>query len=127
MLNVNLLLDYPMFTLLLPFIFTIIIIILLKILGVKRWRCIHLTAQWSALFYVAGVIYLVDQLYNKFILGYVLIIFILFLSFHITGQWRIKLDISLTRAIVLLLRGVFLLFLIIYPFLLVVYGIRIFA
>lgn len=110
-----------------PFIATIFFYLLLLFLPYHKWRKIHLTAQWSALFYVYGVIYLVQELFNQFILAYVLIGFILFLAIHVTIQWRKNIAISLKKAIVLLLRIVFLMFFIAHLSLFVYFGIRFFA
>jgi len=110
-----------------PFIATIFFYLLLLILPYHKWRKIHLTAQWSALFYVYGVIYLVQELFNQFILAYVLIGFILFLAIHVTIQWRKNIAISLKKAIVLLLRIVFLMFFVAHLSLFVYFGIRFFA
>ncbi|HZW68802.1 MAG TPA: DUF3397 family protein [Pseudogracilibacillus sp.] len=113
--------------LLLPFIWTLLIYFIVRFFKTHRWRKVHIIVQWSALAYVFGVVLIVDELYNVFILSYVLIVFILFLALQIVMQWRNDTSISLMTAIVLLLRIVFLLFIIAYIVLIVIYGIRIFA
>lgn len=125
--NVLLLFENFFIILLMPFIFTIFISIIVRLFRVHQWRRVHLVAQWTALAYVAGVIILIEEMYNQFILSYVLISFLLFLAIHVTVQWYKQSPISLMKAIVLLLRIVFLLFLTAYITLLTIYGIRIFA
>lgn len=111
----------------LPFVWTLLIFIMVRFFKVYRWRKVHLIVQWSALAYVFGLVLIVNELYNVFILSYVLIAFILFLAVHTVMQWRKGTSISLMTAIVLLLRIVFLLFFFAYIILLTMYGIRIFA
>lgn len=118
---------YPLIKLASPFLVSFIIYLLLFFLPIHKWRKIHLTVQWSALFYVYGVIILVDQLFEIFILSYILILFIIFLAIHVTVQWKKDVTISLKKAIILLLRIVFLLFFVTYIILLILYGIRFFA
>lgn len=125
--DVKLILDNLIILLMIPFVFTVLIYGLLQLFRIHKWRKIHLTVQWSALLYVAGVIVIVQEMYGVFILSYVLISFLLFLAIHITVQWRNETTISLTKAIVLLLRIVFLLFFFGYLTLLTMYIIRIFA
>lgn len=110
-----------------PFLFTLLFYVMMDIFRVHKWRKIHLTVQWSALFFVAGVIFIVNEMYDLFILSYVLIAFILFLAVHITSQWRKQMPISLVKAIVLLLRTAFLLFFGAYLILLTMYAVRFFA
>lgn len=125
--NVQSLLNYPLLSLLIPYLFTIFVYYVLKFFRLHKWRKIHLTAQISALCYVAGVVILVEALFDLFLLGYILILFILFLSIHLIVQWKKKVDLSLKIALVLLLRITFLLFLCIYTGLAVLYIIRFFA
>jgi len=110
-----------------PFVLMLLTYLIISFFHIHQWRKIHLTAQWSALFFVAGVIIIVQELYGFFLLSYLLIVFLLFLAIHITIQWRHEETISLNKAIVVLLRSVFLLFLIGYLVLLTIYGIRLFA
>lgn len=119
--------DYPFLFIIIPFVIMLLIYVIMKFLPIHQWRKIHLTAEWSALFYVAGVIVLVNVLYNIFILSYVLIAFILFLAIHITIQWKKDIPISLKKAIVLLSRLVFLLFLLTYIVLVILFTIQFFA
>lgn len=125
--EVTLFLDEFILVLLIPFIFMVLFNLLLRLFNVHQWRRIHLTAQWSAIVYIAGVILVVWELYDKFILSYILIACLLFLAIHVTVQWHKETTISLLQAIVLLLRIVFLLFFIAYIVLVTIYGIRIFA
>lgn len=125
--SVQSLLENMMFILAIPFLCTFLLYIIMDIFRVHKWRKIHLTVQYSALFYVAGVIVVVNEMYGLFILSYVLIAFILFLAIHITIQWKKQMPISLVKSIVLLLRIVFLLFFLSYLILLTMYAIRIFA
>lgn len=120
-------LEYPLFLILIPFLLTVFIYFIMKFLSIHPWRKIHITAQTSAFFYVVGVIVLVEVLYDIFILSYVLILFIVFLAFHITLQWKKDVQISLKKAIVLMLRMSFLLFLFAYSVLVVLYIIQYFA
>lgn len=113
--------------LLFPFFWTLFIYFIVRFFKTHRWRKVHLIVQWSALAYVFGVVLIVAELYNVFILSYVLIAFILFLAVHVVMQWRKDISISLMTAIVLLLRIVFLLFFLAYMILITIYGIRIFA
>src|SRR5690625_2799246 len=108
--SIQSLLENMILILTIPVLFTFLMYIILDIFRVHQWRKIHLTVQWSSLFYVAGVIVMVKEMYGLFILSYVLIAFILFLAIHITMQWKKQMPISLVKAIVLLLRVVFLLF-----------------
>lgn len=125
--DIKLLLENFTVVLILPFVLTLFIYILMRLFQIHPWRRVHLTAQWSALLYVAGVVLIVEEMYHQFILSYILIAFLLFLAIHITIQWRKQITISLIKAIVLLLRIVFLLFFITYITLVTIYGIRIFA
>ncbi len=88
--NVQSLLNYPLLSLLIPYLFTIFVYYVLKFFRLHKWRKIHLTAQISALGYVAGVVILVEALFDLFLLGYILILFILFLSIHLIVQWKKK-------------------------------------
>lgn len=111
----------------LPLIFTFLFYLFTRLFNLHQWRSIHLTAQWSAPVLVAGVIYLIYELYDVFILSYVLISFILFLSVHLIIQWKRYLEVSLQKAIVLLLRIAFLLFFLAYLCFAILYAVRFFA
>lgn len=115
------------FLLTFPIIFLVLISFIINLFQIHRWRKIHLTTQWTALFFVAGVLYLVYELYELFILSYVLIVFILFLAIHLILQRRNSVEISLRKAFVLLLRTSFLIFLFAYIVFLCLYAIRFFA
>lgn len=125
--SIQSLLENMILILTIPVLFTFLMYIILDIFRVHQWRKIHLTVQWSSLFYVAGVIVMVKEMYGLFILSYVLIAFILFLAIHITMQWKKQMPISLVKAIVLLLRVVFLLFFLSYLVLFTIYAVQIFA
>lgn len=125
--SIQSLLENMILILTIPVLFTFLMYIILDIFRVHQWRKIHLTVQWSSLLYVAGVIVMVKEMYGLFILSYVLIAFILFLAIHITMQWKKQMPISLVKAIVLLLRVVFLLFFLSYLVLFTIYAVQIFA
>src|SRR5699024_11542396 len=89
--------------LLLPFIWTLLIYFIVRFFKTHPWRKVHIIVQWSALAYVFGVVLIVDELYIVFILSYVLIVFILFLSFQIFMHWRNGTSFSLYSSMLRLL------------------------
>ncbi len=115
------------FLALFPMIIWGILIVIISLLRVHRWRKIHLVAQGSALFFVAGTIYLIQEMYGIFLLSPILILGILFLAIHLIVQRWTKVDVSFSQAFILLLRLSFLIFFVAYLILLVLYIIRIFA
>ncbi|HLR70660.1 MAG TPA: DUF3397 family protein [Pseudogracilibacillus sp.] len=98
----------------LPIVMTLLIYyVMLRIQGVK-WKAIHTSVQWSAIFYMIAVAFLLKMIVNQSVLGYILILLIIMLSIILIIQWKKEMDVVLTNGIRLLLRVSFLLFFILY-------------
>lgn len=92
-------------------------------LGVRltknKWKSIHKTVQWTAIFYLFADIILIKMIFNVQVIGYTLIIIIFMLAIIIVNQWKKENEVSLIKGFKLMWRIIFLFFAILYIGLLV--------
>lgn len=79
-----------------------------------QWQAIHIAIDWTAMLYVLAVLLLFDMMFKQLFLGIILIILLLVLAAIIIYQWKENKEIVFSRAIKILWRFIFLLFLVSY-------------
>lgn len=105
----------------LPFIFIIIpLIATLTLYQISyfifkhRWKAIHLSVQWTAIFYIIAVTILLEKLIEQNIIGYILIGLIVTLAVILIIQWKNNTEVILLNGLRVLWRICFLLFAVTY-------------
>lgn len=87
-------------------------------LGMKltnnKWKSIHTSVQWTAIFYVVAVSLLVKTLFDIPIIGYIAILLILVAACSLVMQWRKGEDVELLTGLRIMWRVSFLLFSLLY-------------
>lgn len=87
-------------------------------LGMKltnnKWKSIHTSVQWTAIFYVVAVALLVKTLFDIPITGYIAILLILVAACSLVMQWRKGEDVELLTGLRIMWRVSFLLFSLLY-------------
>lgn len=111
----ELLLEYsPIILIVIPSIVTLLLFTISYRLKRKKWQAIHLSVQGSAIFYVAAVTVLLQQILHVSLLGYMSIFIIVLLAVILIYQWKKHTEVTLISAIKILGRILFLLFFILY-------------
>jgi|SRR5690625_3272233 len=105
----------------LPHVFIILPIfmsILIYLIGIRltgnRWKAIHKTVQWTAVFYIIAVVLLLKRIFHQGFIGYILIFLIIVLATILIIQWKKETEVALLNGLRLLWRISFLLFSITY-------------
>jgi len=98
-----------------PIIFTFIIYLsFLKIIKHSPKKALHKAVNWSTLFYIIAVIILVQILFDISATGLILILILAILTIVIFFQWKRHTDIQFMKAVKILWKICFLLFLTLY-------------
>lgn len=106
-----------------PVFSTILLYQLHKKIKKSSWKALHFSAQVSSLFYIAAVTSLLYVLFEISVIGKLLILFLIILSIMLILQWKKDTEVSLLKALKILLRISFLSFGLLYVLLIVYWGI----
>src|SRR5690625_262119 len=80
----------------------------------NKWKAIHKSTQWSAVFYIIAVALLLKHLFTFSFLGYILIFLITLLSTILIIQWKKDTEVILLDGLRVMWRSSFLIFFILY-------------
>lgn len=105
------------FLLVFPVISTIVVFYMSNFIFKHKWKAIHFTVQWTAIFYMIAVVLLLEKLLNQAVVGIMLIILITVLSIILIFQWKRHTEVNLRNGLKVLTRISFLVFGIIYSIL----------
>lgn len=101
----------------------IFISVFIYTLGMKltnnKWKSIHTTVQWSAIFYIIAVVLIVNMLFGIRLIGYIVIFLILIVATTLILQWKKGSDVELFTGMRIMWRVSFLLFFIVYSALII--------
>jgi len=80
----------------------------------NKWKAIHFSVQYSAIFYVIATSLLLHRLFSIYFIGVILIILILILAIILIIQWKQEMEVILVKGLKILWRITFLLFFLFY-------------
>lgn len=108
------------FMITLPFIATILAYIIFKNLYSQQWKAIHQAVNWTTIFYIAAVTLLLTIIFNRGFITIILLVLLCMLAGIIIFQWKVNTEVELKKALKILWRICFLLFLISYIVLVII-------
>lgn len=97
-----------------PIIFTILIYIIVRKISRSSKKAVHKSVNYSTIMYIIAVILLVQNIFDKSILGIVLIFMLIVLAILVFFQWKNNMDVQFKKAIKILWKICFLVFMILY-------------
>src|SRR5690606_24154930 len=104
-----------------PVIFTLFVyLFVLKIRRLSAKQALHKAVNWSTVLYIIAVALIVQYLFELSVAGFILIFILAILTIVILLQWKNNTDIQFVKAVKLLWKICFLLFLFLYLCLIVV-------
>lgn len=86
----------------------------------KPLKAFHSSINWTTFLYIISVIFLFEILFSVQIIGFVIVFLLMLMIIIVLGQWKIKEEIYIKKAINLLWRIAFLLFFSLYCLLIIV-------
>lgn len=86
----------------------------------NKWKAIHQTVHWTTFFYIFATVILLNMVYDKYFIGYLLVLLICILALIIIIQWKTNMEIVLIKAFKQLWRVCFLLFSLLYVCLVII-------
>src|SRR5690625_4657899 len=104
----------PTILIIIPMIVTYIFYKITYILSKNKWRAIHISVQFTAIFYVVAVTIMMSNIFDFNVFSYILIFHIALLAIFLIIQWKTRIEVILRDGLKLLLRLSFLIFLILY-------------
>jgi len=104
----------PTILMIIPMIVTYIFYKITYILSKNKWRAIHISVQFTAIFYVVAVTIMMSNIFDFNVFSYILIFHIALLAIFLIIQWKTRIEVILRDGLKLLLRLSFLIFLILY-------------
>ncbi|MFC4023250.1 DUF3397 domain-containing protein [Oceanobacillus longus] len=105
----------------LPIFATIsIYLISVKVLHSKKLKAVHTAVNWTTILYIIVVVILFDLIFGRIFIGWIIVFFIISLSIIITYQWKTGTEVELGKAIRVIWRFSFILFLMLYILLVLV-------
>lgn len=100
----------PYFIIAFPLFATVIIYQVRFMFGQNNWKAVHAATQWSSVFYILAVVFLLRQLFGSYYIGSLLIMLICLLAIILIIQWKVQTEVLLLKGMKVLLRISFLLF-----------------
>src|SRR5690625_2704449 len=97
-----------------PIIFTYVFYKIVYIFKKNKWRAIHLSVQFTAIFYIIAVTLMIYDSFQLKVSSYILIFHIVLLAIFLIIQWKTKTEVILLDGLKILLRISFLIFFVIY-------------
>lgn len=93
-----------------PFSITILVYGITKIQKKHTWKAIHHAVQWSSIFFILAVCMLLQLLFDKNFLGWIILLLILGLVWALIHQYRNQTEIKFSKAVKIVWRSSFLIF-----------------
>ncbi|MBM7540468.1 DUF3397 family protein [Amphibacillus cookii] len=93
-----------------PFVITLTLYYGVKYFVKNKKRAIHLSMEYSAIFYVIATVYIFQETFNQQIIGVLILTLLITLLLFIILQWMLIGDIIIKRVWQLYLRTLFLIF-----------------
>lgn len=104
-----------------PIFATVLVYMLaVKVLHRKRLTAVHTAVNWTTILYVITVAILFDIIFGYSFIGWLFVIFIILLAMIIIYQWKTHTDVEFLKALRIIWRISFLLFLMLYVILILV-------
>ena len=97
-----------------PIVATIIVYFLSSLRHRNSMKALHKAVNWTTVFYILSVWLMLAMIFNRNFIGIILILLLVILAMIIFFQWKWKQDVQFRKALKLLWRISFLLFLILY-------------
>ncbi|WP_249869877.1 DUF3397 family protein [Oceanobacillus saliphilus] len=97
-----------------PFIATILVYLASVKIHNKKLKAVHTAVNWTTAFYVIAVSMLLYLIFERSFISWMIIIFILSISAIIIYQWKTRTEVELGKALKIIWRFSFLLFLLLY-------------
>lgn len=88
----------------------------------QKWRALHITINWTTILYILATIVMLHILFEQYFIGIILGFILLLLAVIIIWQWKTRTEVLFKKAIKILWRLCFVIFLFTY-FILAFYGI----
>lgn len=88
----------------------------------QRWRALHIAINWTTILYIFATMIMLNIIFEQQFIGIILGIILLILAIILVWQWKTKTEVIFSKAIKILWRLCFLIFLFTYC-LLMFYGI----
>lgn len=105
-----------------PFIPTIIVYKVSDKIVKHKLRALHIAINWTTILYIFATIRILNMMFDQQFIGIVIGLILVLLAIIIIWQWKIKTEVLLNKALKILWRLCFIVFLFAY-LILVVYGI----
>lgn len=105
-----------------PFIPTIIVYKVSDKIVKHKLRALHIAINWTTILYIFATIRILNMMFDQQFIGIVIGLILVLLAIIIIWQWKIKTEVLLNKALKILWRLCFIIFLFAY-LILVVYGI----
>ncbi|WP_067728290.1 DUF3397 domain-containing protein [Oceanobacillus damuensis] len=80
----------------------------------KKLKAVHTAVNWTTVLYIIAVSLLLHLIFDRSFFGWLIVYFILSLSVIIIYQWKTRTEIELGKALKIIWRFSFLLFLLLY-------------
>ncbi|WP_373895927.1 DUF3397 domain-containing protein [Virgibacillus sp. CBA3643] len=80
-----------------------------KIYG-HQWKAIHISVNWTTIFYIIAVLILVSNIFDQQFIGIMLILLLSMLAVIIILQWKMRTEVVFAKAFKTLWRLCFLIF-----------------
>lgn len=88
----------------------------------QKWRALHIAINWTTILYILATIVMLNILFEQYFIGFILGFILLTLAIIIIWQWKTRTEVLFSKAIKILWRLCFIIFLFAY-FILAFYGI----
>ena len=97
-----------------PIIPTLIIYKISEKIVRHKWRALHIAINWTTILYILATITMLNIIFEKQFIGIILCLILLLLVIIIIWQWKTRTEVLFNRAIKILWRLCFLIFLVAY-------------
>ena len=97
-----------------PFVPTLLIYKVSKKIVRHKLHALHLAINWTTILYILATIIMLNNIFEQQVIGIILGLILLFLAIIIIWQWKTKTEVLFSRAIKILWRLCFLIFLVAY-------------
>jgi len=100
----------PLILMVIPILLTYVSYKGIYVIRKKKWKAIHLSVQFTAIFYVIAVSIMIKVIFQLNVTSYIIIFHIAMLSILLIIQWKTKTEVILIDGLKLLFRLSFLIF-----------------
>lgn len=103
-----------------PIIATVAAYLFFRKIYAQKWKAIHRAVHWTTIFYVIAVSLLLKIIFNRGFVSAIIILLLSILAVIIFYQWKVHVEVEMGKALKVLWRFCFLLFLVAYILLVIV-------